>query len=71
VLCAFVAVNSWSFFARAWAEGWESNSTWAPKLWIPFGFVAVGMTLLTLQYAIQIVEARLVPLFAGNKHGGA
>jgi hypothetical protein len=29
------------------------------------------MTLLTLQYAIQIIEARLVPLFAGNKHGGA
>ncbi len=70
-LCGFVAVNAWDFFARAWAEGWESNSTWAPKLWIPFGFVAFGMTLLTLQYAIQIIGARLVPLFARGGDGRA
>lgn len=71
LLCGFVAVNAWGFFARAWAEGWESNSTWAPKLWIPFGFVALGMTLLAVQYVIQIVEARLVPLFARGGDGRA
>lgn len=71
LVCGFVAVNAWDFFARAWTEGWESNSTWAPKLWIPFGFVAFGMTLLTVQYAIQIVEARLVPLFVRDGHGRA
>ena len=70
-LCGFVATNAWRLTATAWSEGWVSNSTWGPKLWIPFAFIALGMSLLALQYLVQIVDERLAPLLAGGRHGRA
>lgn len=70
-LCGFVAVNAWRLAAMAWSEGWVSNSTWGAKLWIPFAFIAFGMVLLTLQYLVQIVDARLAPMLAGGRDGRA
>ncbi len=70
-LCGFVAVNAWRLTATAWGEDWVSNSTWGPKLWIPFAFIALGMSLLTLQYLVQIVDERIGPLMTGGRHGRA
>lgn len=70
-LCGFVAVNAWRLTALAGSEGWVSNSTWGPKLWIPFGFIALGMTLLALQYLVQIVDTRLAPILVGGHDGRA
>lgn len=70
-LCAFVAANAWRLTAVAFKEDWVANSIWSPKLWIPFAFIAGGMTLLALQYLVQIVDDRVVPLLRGDDDGRA
>jgi TRAP-type C4-dicarboxylate transport system permease small subunit len=70
-LCGFVAVNAWRLTGIAWSEGWVSNSTWGPKMWIPFSLIALGMSLLALQYLVQIIDERLAPIVAGGRHGRA
>lgn len=70
-LCGFVAVNAWRLTGIAWSEGWVSNSTWGPKLWIPFSLIALGMSLLALQYLVQIIDERLAPMLGGSRHGRA
>jgi TRAP-type C4-dicarboxylate transport system permease small subunit len=61
LFCALIAYLSWVYWHEAWEEGWETSSTWAPKLWIPYFFMALGMSLLVLQYVVQVVEDVLDP----------
>lgn len=59
LFCAVVAWNSWQYFHEAWTGGWVSESTWGPKMWIPYSFMAVGMSLLIAQFFVQLVEDQL------------
>jgi TRAP-type C4-dicarboxylate transport system permease small subunit len=56
VFCGFIAFYAWRYFSEAWEGGWVTDSIWAPRLWIPYFFMSLGMTTLTLQFLVQIAD---------------
>lgn len=56
LFCAFFSWKSWTLLHEAVADNQTSGSSWAPPLWIPYSFMAVGMTLVALQLLVQLLQ---------------
>ena len=54
--CGFFSWQCWLLLLEAIDDGRVTDSAWAPPLWIPYSLMTVGMTLLCLRIALQIVE---------------
>jgi len=54
LFCLYVAYKGWELFWEAYSKGWKSDSLWGPPLAIPYFFLPLGITLLSLQFIIQI-----------------
>ncbi len=53
---AFMAWKSGTLLLEAWTEGQVSESTWGPPLYIPYGLMTFGMTVLAAELAVQVGE---------------
>ena len=56
--CGFFAWKSWQLLVEAWTEGQTTPSAWGAPLWIPYSCMALGMALLTVQLAVQVLAPR-------------
>jgi TRAP-type C4-dicarboxylate transport system permease small subunit len=54
---AFFAWKCWTLLGEALEDGQTTSSAWGPPLWIPYGCMAVGMTLLGVQLLLQVLGA--------------
>jgi TRAP-type C4-dicarboxylate transport system permease small subunit len=56
--CGIVAVmlfHAWEFWHMAYSRGWRSDTVWGVRLWIPYLSLVVGLGLLLLQLAADLV----------------
>jgi TRAP-type C4-dicarboxylate transport system permease small subunit len=53
--CLFFSWKSWTLLAEAITDGQISGSAWGAPLWIPYGCMALGMSLLSLVILIQVI----------------
>jgi TRAP-type C4-dicarboxylate transport system permease small subunit len=59
--CAFFSWKSWTLLHEAVVESHTSATSWAPPLWIPYGTMALGMSLLCAQIVLQLVLRLFAP----------
>ena len=67
VFCLLLAWKGWVMWWEATSKGWHSESLWGPPLTIPYFFLPLGMTLLSLQYVSLISE--IIEKRGGKSHG--
>ena len=54
--CSFFCWRCWALLMEAWDEGQTTDSPWGPPLWIPYGLMTLGMSLLVAQLLLQSLD---------------
>ena len=44
------------YWHEAWAANWHSNTVWRARLWIPYSAMPIGLLLLVLEYAAELIR---------------
>lgn len=64
VSLAFIAFFTWKcsqLLRESVVEDAHTMSTWGPPLWIPYSLMTIGMALLAMQIALQIISGLTAP----------
>ena len=43
------------FWQEAWENRWVSDTMWRARLWIPYSTMPIGLSLLSLQYVVDLI----------------
>ncbi|HEX2567341.1 MAG TPA: TRAP transporter small permease [Burkholderiales bacterium] len=63
--CVVLLAACTVYWYQAWAGNWRSDTVWRARLWIPYSAMPIGLSLLVLQYIVELVclVTRRVPPF--------
>ena len=53
--CAVLLYLCTKFWYEAYSQNWRSNTVWRARLWIPYLSMPIGLGLLVLQYAAELI----------------
>ena len=53
--CVVLLVLCSAYWYQAWSGNWRSDTVWRARLWIPLGSMPIGLALLVLQYAVEMI----------------
>lgn len=56
--CLLLAWRGWAMWWEAFSKGWKSESLWGVPLGIPYFFLPLGMSLLSIQYLREIAKTQ-------------
>lgn len=54
--CIALAYGGWHYFIEAYSMGWTTGTVWNPPLWPALLPLAIGISLLSLQYVAEILR---------------
>jgi TRAP-type C4-dicarboxylate transport system permease small subunit len=72
--CIALAILTALYWHEAWVNNWRSDTIWRARLWIPYSAMPVGLVLLTLQYAVELIgiaSGRELPFGIKDEEGAA
>jgi TRAP-type C4-dicarboxylate transport system permease small subunit len=54
--CIVLFILCTNLWYQAWSLNWRSNTVWRSRLWISYLAMPVGLGLLVLQYAVELIS---------------
>ena len=53
--CLTMVVLTYLYWQEAWTKNWHPDPVWRARLWIPYSSMPIGLSILTLQYAAELL----------------